>query len=63
MKNNENMPIYMPNKMGNMNLAETYVLDQPYIEKYPLDEALRKGTLFPNLYRPYMKPHDPKKEC
>ncbi len=54
MKNNDNMPINMPYQMGNLNLAEAYVLDQPYIDKFPLDEALKKGTLFPNLYKPYV---------
>lgn len=58
MKNYNNMPMYLPLEMDNLQLATAYVLDQPYTDKYPLDEALEKGTLFPNLYRPY----DPKKE-
>lgn len=37
----------------NMQLARAYVPLQPYIGLFPLDEALRKGTLFPNLYIPY----------
>jgi len=50
---NNNMPMFMPLEMENLKLAQAYILDQPYTEKYPLDEALKKGTLFPNLYRPY----------
>ena len=37
-----------------MRLAHAYVPDQPYIALFPLDEALKKGTIFPNLYMPYM---------
>lgn len=40
-------------KMITMQLARAYVLDQPYAGLFPLDEALRKGTLFPNLYFPF----------
>ncbi|OGO84328.1 MAG: hypothetical protein A2Y22_00090 [Clostridiales bacterium GWD2_32_59] len=35
-------------------LPKVIVVDQPYTDKFPLDEALKKGTLFPNLYDPYM---------
>ncbi|WP_246582899.1 spore coat associated protein CotJA [Clostridium mobile] len=38
---------------GNIQFARAYVPIQPYTGTFPLDEALRKGTLFPNLYIPY----------
>ncbi|MDK2920226.1 MAG: hypothetical protein PWQ37_2959 [Candidatus Petromonas sp.] len=50
------MPIHGPLKMEDFELPKTIIIDQPYVDRYPLDEALEKGTLFPNLYRPY-KPH------
>ncbi|MCR1898738.1 spore coat associated protein CotJA [Irregularibacter muris] len=34
-------------------LARAYVPYQCYTKAYPPMEALRKGTLFPELYRPY----------
>lgn len=34
-------------------LATAYVPYQQLGKLYPLDEALMKGTLFPELYRPY----------
>jgi hypothetical protein len=40
-------------KMISMQLARAYVPDQPYSGLFPLDEALKKGTLFPNLAFPY----------
>ena len=40
-------------------LPKVYVVDQPYIDKFPLPEALSKGTIFPNLYDTYMV----KNEC
>lgn len=36
-----------------MELARAYVLYQRYGPTYPPREALEKGTLFPDLYRPY----------
>lgn len=36
-----------------MMLTRAYVPDQPYIGMFPLEEALRKGTIFPNLAIPY----------
>lgn len=51
---------YMPNPMVNpyasmkkIRLTRAFIPDQPYISLFPLDEALKKGTLFPNLYIPY----------
>jgi hypothetical protein len=34
-------------------LATAYVPPQEFKEVYTLEEALNKGTLFPELYRPY----------
>lgn len=34
-------------------LARAYVPRQPFTGMFPLNEALKKGTLFPNLYIPY----------
>jgi len=34
-------------------LAMAYIRDQSYGRTYPDQEALRKGTLFPELYMPY----------
>jgi hypothetical protein len=36
-----------------MMLTRAYIPDQPYIGMFPLEEALRKGTIFPNLAVPY----------
>lgn len=53
-------PIYMrggsddSGMMGmDTKLARAYVPDQPYLGLFPLDEGLRKGIMFPNLYTPY----------
>lgn len=37
----------------NVQFARAYVPIQPYVDTFPLDEALRRGTLFTNLYIPY----------
>ncbi|KXZ40663.1 Spore coat associated protein JA (CotJA) [Alkalithermobacter thermoalcaliphilus JW-YL-7 = DSM 7308] len=46
-------------KSMNMNtqkkLARAYVHAQPYIGMISLDEALKRGSVFPNLYQPYKK--------
>lgn len=34
-------------------LARAYIIIQPYPQLFPLNEALAKGTIFPNLYQPY----------
>jgi|BioPla2DNA2_1021312.scaffolds.fasta_scaffold08100_10 hypothetical protein len=47
------MPMY--NMPPEIQLARAYVPDQPYERLFPLNEALKKGTLFPNLYQPYMQ--------
>ena len=46
------MPMYMPREMQ---LARAYIPNQPYERLFPLEEALKKGTLFTNLYQPYEK--------
>ena len=37
----------------NLRLARAYVLDQVYGDVFPPEEALREGTLFPELVMPY----------
>ena len=34
-------------------LAHAYVPYQRFMDNYPPEEALRKGTLFPELWMPY----------
>jgi hypothetical protein len=34
-------------------LARAYVPPQQYVDTFPLPEALAKGTLFPDLFKPY----------
>ncbi len=41
-------------KANDFKLPKVIVVDQPYTDKFPLSEALKKGTLFPNLYDPYV---------
>ncbi len=36
-----------------LELAVAYILPQVFRETYTLSEALARGTLFPELYRPY----------
>ncbi|MFX0549688.1 spore coat associated protein CotJA [Hathewaya histolytica] len=36
-----------------LRLAQAYVIRQPFTKIYCPDEALKKGTIFPNLYDPY----------
>lgn len=52
MRDGNNPP--MPNsQVVEMQLARAYVPDQPYIGLMPLNEALLKGTIFPNLAIPF----------
>jgi len=55
-KNFENMPMYnMPfSPMENLSLARVYVVSQPYVGMVPLSEGLKRGSIFPNLYQPYI---------
>lgn len=39
--------------MSHMKLAHAYVPFQRYTTNYPPQEALMKGTYFPDLYMPY----------
>lgn len=48
------MPMPMP-PTNELMLARAYIPNQPYIGLLPLDEALEKGTLFPNLVVPFPK--------
>lgn len=38
---------------GRMRLAHAYVPFQSFTNSYSPEEALRRGTLFPELYMPY----------
>lgn len=40
--------------MGKWQLARPYFVIQTYTNIYPLEEALRRGTIFPDLYQPYI---------
>ncbi|MCT4566554.1 MAG: spore coat associated protein CotJA [Maledivibacter sp.] len=39
---------------GKCELARPYIMNQPFTKIYPLEEALMRGTIFPDLYRPYV---------
>ncbi|MGI6526182.1 MAG: spore coat associated protein CotJA [Caldicoprobacterales bacterium] len=39
---------------SNLRLARAYVLPQTYGKVFPPEEALKEGTLFPELVMPYM---------
>lgn len=41
--------------MNHLRLARAYIPWQRYTRKYPLAEALRKGTLYPELWFPYQR--------
>lgn len=45
----------MPPMIKQPELAEAYIPYQQYTTSYPPPEALEKGTMFPELYRPYEK--------
>ncbi|MCG8540594.1 MAG: spore coat associated protein CotJA [Clostridia bacterium] len=42
--------------MGKWQLGRPYIINQPFTTTYPLEEALKRGTLFPDLYKPYISP-------
>lgn len=44
---------YDSDKINKMELAKAYVPFQKINQVYNSNEALRKGTLFPELYKPY----------
>lgn len=39
---------------ANLELATAYVPYQYYTDSFAPKEALKKGTLFPELYKPYL---------
>jgi len=41
--------------MPRLKLATAYIPPQVFRDMFPLSEALNKGTLFPELYRPYRR--------
>lgn len=50
-------PMYVPEdtrvQKSTMRFARAYIINQPYVGISPLDVALKRGNLFPNLYLPY----------
>jgi len=44
-----------PPSIPNLELARAYVLPQTYTRAFSPEEALKQGTLFPELVRPYVK--------
>lgn len=50
----ENKKIEINNGLE-LKLAEAYIPIQTYTESYDLSSALNKGTLFPELYKPYTR--------
>jgi len=40
-------------KTGEHELAQAYIPFQRYVTSFPPEEALRMGTMFPELVRPY----------
>jgi len=44
-------------------LANAYVPYQCYTYAFPIEEALMKGTLFPDLYQPYIEERREDKKC
>ena len=47
------MPYTTNNYSSNFKLATAYIPFQNYSRIYIPQEALNKGTIFPELYRPY----------
>lgn len=52
------IPAPMMPPMMDKRLARAYVPSQPYIGLLPLNIALKKGTIFPNLVMPYPEKED-----
>jgi hypothetical protein len=46
---------YFLAKGGEHELAQAYIPFQRYVTSFPPKEALRMGTMFPELVRPYHK--------
>jgi hypothetical protein len=49
-----------PIDQSTVRLAEAYIPYQRYANLYPVEEALQKGTIFADLYRPYPKKYKKK---
>jgi hypothetical protein len=47
----------MDNMACQFRLAQAYIPIQTYIQRWPPMVGLERGTIFPELYRPY-EPHD-----
>ncbi len=61
--NNMSMPMYMDYEVEGLELAQAYIPYQPYVGMVPLEEALKRGSLFPNLYKPYVYKENKESEC
>ena len=46
---------YMYNEMSELPLARPYIPIQIYKTRYDVSEGFKKGTIFPELYKPYSK--------
>jgi hypothetical protein len=46
-------PKNMPHMFPKLQLARAYIVPQPYIGLLPINEALKQGSIFPNLIMPY----------
>jgi hypothetical protein len=40
---------------GQKGLAEAYIPMQKYVSSYPPEQGLRRGTIFPELDKPYIE--------
>lgn len=41
-----------------LRLATAYIPNQPYVGILPLEEGFQRGSMFPNLYEPYVNPYN-----
>ena len=46
----------------NLESARAYIVPQKFENLYSLDEALENGTLYEDLYRPYVEKRDNKRK-
>ncbi|HHZ20506.1 MAG TPA: spore coat associated protein CotJA [Firmicutes bacterium] len=46
--------IFVDQMMPQFQLARAYVPFQAYVERWPPMVGLERGTIFPELYRPYV---------
>jgi hypothetical protein len=54
-RQNEAQQEMMESRMEEFELATAYVPYQQWGKLYPPEEALSRGTIFPDLYRPYVE--------